>query len=154
MSAKQTDTLVKVIASVFFLGYVPVASGTVGTLVGLLLVLAARNALWVYAALTVVLFAVGIWASAEAEVIFKERDSHFIIIDEVVGFLITMFGIHNRGWLILMIGFVLNRVFDILKPFPLRRWEDLPRGWGVMMDDVGAGIYSNLTLRILLAVFS
>lgn len=79
------------------------------------------------------------------------KDPSEVVIDEVVGFLITMCGFcwSPRR---LIVGFFVFRFFDIAKPFPARRIERLPGGWGIMTDDVIAGIYSNMTLRIILLI--
>jgi phosphatidylglycerophosphatase A len=87
----------------------------------------------------------GVIASSRAENYFSEKDPSQIVIDEVVGFLITMFMI-PFSWPILLIGFVLNRVLDIWKPFPARQSQQLPGGWGIMVDDFISGFYSNLLL--------
>jgi len=154
MESEQRSRWIKMLASVFFLGYSPVASGTVGTLGGVFLYLLVQNFVWMQAALILVLFFAGVRLCTEAEKAFKERDSHFIVIDEVLGFLITMFGFVHPSWLLITIGFFINRAFDICKPYPLRKLEDLRGGWGVMLDDVGAGIYSNILLRVILAVLT
>ncbi len=71
------------------------------------------------------------------------------MIDEITGYLVTMFAVPVTWWSVLG-GFLLFRVFDILKPFPIRRMERyLPGGWGVMLDDVAAGVYANLSLQLL-----
>ncbi len=144
---------IKFFATVGFIGYCPVASGTAGTLVGLGMYVLVGRYFLLHLALTLVLLFFGVWLSSRAEQIFKEHDSHLIVVDELVGYLVTMLGIFDYSWHVLAIGFLLNRVFDIFKPFPLRKLEELPAGWGVMMDDVGAGILSNIVLRIILAVF-
>ncbi len=147
------DWVVKAGASAGFVGYCPVASGTAGTLVGLLLFLLIQGSLWLHGAVLTLVFFAGVALSTRAERLYKEKDSHRIVIDEVAGFLVTMLGFSHVSWPVLAVAFVLNRVFDIFKPFGLRRLEKAPAGWGVMLDDVGAGIYSNLLLRGILAIF-
>jgi phosphatidylglycerophosphatase A len=90
---------------------------------------------------------VGIWAAGQAEIILGRKDSPSIVIDEIAGFLTAMFMVPS-GWLFLLTGFLLFRVFDIFKPWPLRRLEGLHGGFGVMLDDVGAGVYTNIVLQI------
>ena len=143
---------IKLAVTVFFLGYCPIASGTLGAFAGLLLFLGIKGYFWLQIALILGLLFIGAWLSTLAEDIFHEKDSHRIVLDEVVGFLITMVGIAHPSWAVLIIGFVLNRIFDIYKPFPLKSLEKIPGGWGVMLDDVGAGIYANLALRLLARV--
>ncbi|HEV2963725.1 MAG TPA: phosphatidylglycerophosphatase A [Candidatus Angelobacter sp.] len=75
------------------------------------------------------------------------KDPGFVVIDEVAGQLVALIGV-PLGWKYLLAGFILFRGFDIIKPFPLRRLEALPEGTGIMMDDVGAGLYALLLLQI------
>ena len=144
---------VKLAASVFFIGYCPFGSGTLGSVAGLLLFLLVQGYFWLQFALVIGLLCLGIWLCTLAEGVFKEKDSHKIVLDEVVGILITLLGVPILGWPVLLMGFFLNRMFDIYKPFGIRKLENIPGGWGVMLDDVGAGLYSNLALRVILAIF-
>jgi phosphatidylglycerophosphatase A len=91
-----------------------------------------------------------IWISGKAEIIFKDKDSSLIVIDEMVGLMVTLFLV---PWSLknVVIGFLIFRVMDITKPFPIRRLEaTLPGGWGVVGDDVLAGIYANVALRVIM----
>ena len=91
----------------------------------------------------------GIWVSNKATIyFFKEKDSKRIVIDEIIGFLIAMFLIPFEFKFILA-AFIIFRVIDILKPFPIRRLEKLPGGWGVMCDDLLAGVYANLIMQAI-----
>jgi phosphatidylglycerophosphatase A len=87
------------------------------------------------------------WAAGHAEIILGRTDSPLIVIDEIAGFLTAMFMV-PPGWLFIVSGFLIFRVFDIVKPWPLKRLEALHGGPGVMLDDVGAGIYTNLLLQL------
>ena len=87
------------------------------------------------------------WASGRAEKISGITDPSFVVIDEVAGQLITLF-LLPFSWKILIAGFILFRVFDVIKPFPARRAEKLHGGWGIMMDDVLAGLYGNILLQL------
>lgn len=94
--------------------------------------------------------AVAVYLAGEAEVSFGQKDPPCIVIDEVVGFLWTMLTVPPSMHAII-IGFILFRSFDIVKPFPVRLLQDkLPGGYGVVGDDVMAGIYSNLALQVLI----
>jgi len=93
----------------------------------------------------------GVWAANKVERDSKIVDPSFVVIDEVAGQLITFFLI-PLSWVYLFIGFLLFRAFDILKPFPARRAEELPGGWGIMVDDIVAGIYANLFLQLTVFV--
>jgi phosphatidylglycerophosphatase A len=93
---------------------------------------------------------VSTWAAHQTEIYLKEKDSSKIIIDEAVSFLITMFLI-PCSLKIIAIGFILNRFFDVTKIYPAKLMEKkCPGGLGIMLDDIVAGIYSNLSLRILI----
>lgn len=88
--------------------------------------------------------------SQEAERILEKKDASQIVIDEVAGFLWTMFLVSPTFWHILL-GFILFRFFDIVKPFPARLCQQrLPGGYGVVFDDVVAGIYANIVLLVLI----
>lgn len=139
------------VATVGYCGYFPVAPGTIGSLAGLVVYLLVR---WsqspvVEIALIVLLFAVGVWAGTTAERYFGGIDPGPIVIDEVVGMLITLAFI-PVGLSGAVAGFVLFRLFDVVKPFPARQLERLHGGLGVMADDVMAAVYANVTLRLLL----
>ena len=139
------------IATVGYSGYFPVAPGTVGSLAGLvayLLVWWSRS-MALEIGLIVLLFAAGVWAGTIAERYFGGIDPGPIVIDEVVGMLITLAFI-PVGLSGALIGFVLFRVFDVVKPYPARRLERLHGGLGVMADDAMAAIYANVTLRAVL----
>lgn len=141
------------IATVGYCGYFPIAPGTVGSAAGLvfyLLVWWAQSPLF-EAALIVLLFAVGVWAGTTSERYFGGIDPGPIVLDEVVGMLITLAFI-PVGIAGALIGFVLFRLFDVLKPFPAGRFEKLHGGLGVMADDAMAAIYANLVLRLVLSV--
>jgi phosphatidylglycerophosphatase A len=98
--------------------------------------------LWSYLALTAAITLVGIWSAAVADSCWGTHDSGRIVIDEVAGYLVTMSLVDRSDWTLLVIGFVVFRAFDIVKPFPVR-WLDrnLPGGAGVVLDDVAAGVY-------------
>lgn len=129
-------------------GYSPWAPGTAGSLVGILpALLLSHVGLWGGLGLIVAVTLVGVWASALAERHFVRKDASPIVIDEIAGQMITLWLVPlSVGYVVA--GFLLFRIFDIFKPFPARQLQDrLPGGWGVMMDDVAAGIYANLCLQ-------
>ncbi len=139
------------LATVGYCGYFPIAPGTVGSAAGLVFYLFVR---WtqspiVEGGLIVALFAAGVWASTKAEHYFGGIDVGPIVIDEVAGMLITLAFI-PVGWTAALAGFVLFRIFDVLKPYPAGRLEALHGGLGVMADDAMAGVYANLSLRLLM----
>ncbi len=144
------NRLILFFASGCYSGYAPIASGTVGTLVGIpVFILLSQLPLLQYGILTAGFLLAGVWLSSRAEAILGARDSGVIVIDEITGYLVTMFAL-PVGWWSVLGGFALFRVFDILKPFPIRRIDRRFRGgWGVMLDDVAAGVYANLSLQLL-----
>jgi phosphatidylglycerophosphatase A len=99
--------------------------------------------------LTVGIFILGVWAASGAEKFFGRPDPRYVVIDEVVGQMLTFLARPDRSWKWLLAGFVLFRIFDVVKPFPVRQAERLPAGWGIMMDDVAAGVYSMGALLLL-----
>ncbi len=141
------------LATTAYTGFFPVAPGTVGALVVLILLLALGSpGFWGLVVWSLVVFAVGVWASGEAERDYG-HDAGKINIDEVVGMLLAALGA-GGGTLSLILAFLLFRVFDVVKPFPADAAQSLPGGWGVMVDDVVAGVYAavaTLLLRWLVA---
>jgi phosphatidylglycerophosphatase A len=140
------------VATVAYAGYFPIAPGTVGSAAGLiayLLVWWAQNRV-VEVGLIVVLFGAGVWAGTTAERYFGGIDPGPVVIDEVVGMLVTLAFI-PVGVSGAIAGFVLFRIFDVIKPFPAGRLERLHGGFGVMADDAMAAIYANISLRLLIA---
>lgn len=138
-------------ASWFGTGFSPFASGTVGTLGAIpLYLLLATIPLPIYLLTLLAFFFFSCWASGQAEVIFGEKDSGKIVIDEVIGFLITMTAV-PPSWLSIVAGFLLFRFFDITKIPPARFFDQkMKNGYGVVLDDVVAGIYACLSLHLLL----
>jgi len=143
--------LALVLATALYTGYFPFAPGTVGSVVGVVvyLALAASGIAWAVPAAIVAVFAVGVWAAGRAEAHFRTTDPGPVVIDEVAGMLVSLAWI-DVGYAGLAAGFVLFRIFDIIKPYPAGRLERLPGGWGIMADDVAAGVYANLVLRLLI----
>ena len=130
-------------------GRAPFAPGTFGTLAGIpvvLLFLVIPPSMQVFFTLVVVLFA--IWVSDRAEKLIGQKDPGCIVIDEIAGFTVAMAGIHVSV-LSVVSGFLIFRVFDIIKPFPVRFFErNFHGGAGVVLDDVAAGLFSTILLQI------
>ena len=91
----------------------------------------------------------GVWSAGKAEKAFGRVDPGEVVIDEIVGQIITFLATPKVSWIWLLAGFFLFRAFDIVKPFPARRAERLPGGWGIMLDDVIAGLYALIVLVVL-----
>lgn len=141
------------LASGSYFGFAPVASGTFGALWGLPLawLIAMLPGLSLQAVAIVAVCLLGIpLSTAAARRLGDLKDPGFVVMDEIASMPITFFAIPFDRWEVVAVGFVLNRIFDILKPPPARQFERLPRGLGIMADDYVAGIYSNLALRAVL----
>ena len=143
ISIKQLKDPVILIATGLGSGLAPKAPGTAGTVIAIPLYLVMQPLpLASYVLITALLFALGIWVCAYTANKLGVHDHPSIVIDEIVGFLITMAAV-PAGWLWIVIGFVLFRLFDALKPWPIS-WFDrvVTGGFGIMLDDVIAGLFS------------
>lgn len=151
MSILNRQLIFKSLASGFYAGYSPLAPGTAGSLIGVFAYLLLQNlSSGAYIAIVIFLTAAGSYIAGEAENIYQERDCSHIVIDEITGMLITFIFL-PQGIQFLLAGFVSFRIFDILKPFPIRLIDrKLGGGWGIMLDDVLAGVYANLLVRLLI----
>jgi len=144
--------LIRLIATGFFSGYSVIAPGTAGTAVALVIYcLLPPLGLWAWLVLLVGVLLVGTYASYEGEKAWG-KDPGYVVIDEVMGFFVTVCFLPQSIFMGI-VGFFLFRVLDIWKPPPARQAEGLPGGWGIMMDDVFAGIYGNLILHGILLLW-
>jgi phosphatidylglycerophosphatase A len=136
------------VATLLGVGRSPVIPGTAGTLASLPLVLLALVFLPLpaYAGLTAAVAIVGIWAAGRAARALGLKDPGEVVIDETAGLFVTFLGI-APGWTAAALGFFCFRAMDILKPPPARQAERLPSGWGIVLDDLMAGVYANLLVR-------
>jgi len=142
-------SIAKLIATFFYVGLIPIGPGTFGTLAAIpLFYVLSFTPLYLYLAITVVIILISVRASTVAEEVFGKTDPGQVVADEVCGYLITMILVPVTLSNIFL-GFLLFRFFDIAKPYPVRKFEKLPGGWGIVMDDVMAGVYSCITLHIL-----
>lgn len=129
-------------------GLIPFIPGTLGSLFGIGLILLSFWNPVLYGAVFLLFFAAGYWAVGRLDLSI-EKDPQFVVVDEVLGMMITLAGV-PLGWNSVLTGFVLFRLFDIFKPYPCRRLEALPGYWGILLDDVAAGIYARLALFLIL----
>ncbi len=144
----MVSTILKIIATLGFIGYLPVAPGTFGSLVALVFFLLLKPPLPVQIFLLIALSLIGAIASHHTEKLLKEKDSRHIVIDEFAGYTLSAFSL-PPSVSFFVAAFLLFRFFDILKPPPIRWIEkSLPGGIAVMADDLMAGIYSNAVLQI------
>ena len=148
-----TDLLAIVIATAGGAGFAPKAPGTAGSVVGVAIyfLLTRLGSGSYYPHAIIFFFIVGIWAASRVEH-FWGHDTQRIVIDEVVGQMITFgmaAGRHSLSAIYVILGFGLFRLFDIVKPFPIRHLERFKSGFGVILDDVGAGLYALVVLTVI-----
>ena len=151
---RLSNFCIRLLASGFFSGHIPFAPGTMGTIIAipLYLLLAGVVSGWWYAAAVVALTLAAIWISGLAEKIYGRKDPPQVVIDEIAGFMLTMTAVPSTTMYI-VIGFILFRVFDILKPQPAGWINARVRGGsGIVLDDIVAGLYANIVLQFLYRV--
>jgi phosphatidylglycerophosphatase A len=152
MSAAE-NKIALLLSTWFGCGLITPAPGTMGTLGAIPLVILFAYAGDLFQPLLIIIFAIiSVWAAGSRSKRLNREDPPQVVIDEVAGFLVT-FCFLPLTWKNLILGFILFRLFDIIKPFPIRRLEKLKGGLGIVMDDLAAGIYSNLCLRLVLFLF-
>ena len=134
-------------ATVFGVGYAPVAPGTFGSAAGLLLWWLLPASVVAQGAAILATFAIGVWSAGVAEECCDRVDPGHVVIDEVMGMLVTLL-MNPVGWAGAIGAFLLFRVSDVIKPYPAGRLERLHGGLGIMADDAMAGVYANLALRL------
>ena len=129
------------VATFFYLGKLPFAPGSWGSLGALLLWLLLPVTFSVHLSVIIILFVLGVYSSSRMAQYLDDHDPSEVVIDEVVGMGISLFMLpHN--FLLYLLSFILFRVFDILKPSFIYRIQNLPGGWGIMLDDVLAGLFT------------
>jgi len=142
------NRLYKIIASVFYIGYLPVAPGTLGSLAALVLFYFICHSAILMAAVILIVVILGFVTAGKVEKMFGEKDPGEIIIDEFSGMLICLYGIPpTMGYVVT--GFLLFRFLDIVKPKPIRDLEKLKGSMGIMLDDLVAGVYANMALQVI-----
>jgi phosphatidylglycerophosphatase A len=140
-----------IVATGFGTGYVPLAPGTAGSLLGALIIyffIPTSSALLPF--LILLFFVVGVYSGTAMEKIHG-HDPSLVVIDEIVGMGISLLYVPRIWWLFL-IAFVLFRLFDIVKPPPVNAIQKLPGGWGIMLDDVLAGIYALVIVQAVVLI--
>jgi phosphatidylglycerophosphatase A len=155
MPATSKSPFSWLIATFFGIGHLQPGSGTWASAITLLLWWGASHWIqtwWLLPATVIVSAAVTVIGIPVSTTVAREsgvKDPGFVVIDEVAGQLIALIGV-PLNWKYLLASFILFRSFDIVKPFPLRRLERLPGGTGIMLDDVGAGLYALVLLQLWL----
>lgn len=153
----RRSSIAFLIATWFGCGYAPAAPGTAGSLGGLAIAITIHY-LWhpapeserlILLALSLLLLAPGIWS---ATVVARETniaDPHIVVVDEVIGQWITLLGTATYNWRSWVVALLLFRALDVWKPPPARQFERFPGGWGIVADDVMAGVYGALAIFVL-----
>jgi phosphatidylglycerophosphatase A len=139
----------KLVATCLGTGYIRKGGGTVAALFFCLFwLLMDPQSQWVAILGSIIFLVAGIWSANVVEVVWG-KDSNRVVIDEVLGMQVSLIWV-PVDWKYVLIAFILFRFFDIVKPLLIRRAEALPSGWGVMADDLLAGIYSNILLQLII----
>ncbi len=136
----------------FGCGYFPVGPGTIGSLAAVLIAAAVDHWLggtrqFLLGSFFLLLMP-AIWASAVTATAAGKEDPGFIVVDEVLGQWVTLLGVSSYSVRSFVLAFILFRIFDIWKPWPVRKLEDLPSGYGIVADDLAAGLYGALILYL------
>ena len=145
--------LVKTVSTFFYVGYFPLIPGTAGSVAAIFLFFLIKNNPLTYLAALLTLLILGFLVSGAAEKIMRKTDPPCLVIDEVCGMLIGLLFLPYDIRLVI-IAFLIFRILDTLKPYPISSFEKLKGGWGIMSDDIIAGLYTNLILQAVVSVTS
>lgn len=153
VSALSSKPAISLILGTWFgCGYSPWGPGTAGSLAALLIAIALHTWLGAgrlaFGVLILLLLYPGIWAATHSARILNSEDPGVVVIDEVLGQWLTLLGAAALNWKTFLAAFLLFRLFDIWKPWPIRRLENLPEGIGIVADDLAAGVYGAVVLTI------
>lgn len=141
------------IATFFGSGFLPAIPGTWGSLVTAILIWFLPSLPWgIEILLLVLIFFIGVWSSTQVERISQSTDPGYIVIDEFIGMALVLMTI-PKSFVLYLFAFLLFRIFDIVKPTPVKQLQELPEGWGVMIDDIVAGIYAIIVLQLGRLIF-
>ena len=142
---------IKLLGSCLGLGYIKKAPGTFGSIPGIILFLLTRNMqTWVQILVFMIFCLLAIGIAEKIEKIDRSKDPEEVVIDEAAGMWLSLFLIWDASILTIIAGFVLFRLFDILKPFPVNLFQTFRGGTGILADDLAAGMLTNFILRLLL----
>jgi phosphatidylglycerophosphatase A len=147
------NRIARLIATFFYAGIFPAASGTFASAIGVLIVLHLYHQPVHYAAAIVLLTVIGVWSAGLTEKAVGKKDPGIVVIDEVAGIMVAFFMV-PLSWPVLLSGFFLFRAFDMFKIYPCNKLEEQGGGWGIMADDLFAGLYTNLVLQLAIGLAS
>ena len=142
------NRLAKIIATFFYVGYLPFIPGTFGSAAALLLYILLKPGPLAQYAFLALFISLGFYFSGKAERQFNSKDPKYIVIDEVAGMFLALLFV-PLDFRLVAIGFLLFRVLDTVKPYPADRLQDLSGSAGIMLDDIVAGVYANIILQFL-----
>lgn len=145
--------LAKIIATFFGVGFTPLAPGTAASLITVILYkyLLYRMSWPFYLGLVFVIYIAGVWTSTQYSLQLGQKDPGKVVIDEVAGQLLALFMLPPT-WFLMIMSFFLFRFFDIFKPPIIKKAESFSRGWGIMLDDIVAGIYTSIIINLYLLI--
>lgn len=146
----------KLLFTGFYSGYSPVAPGTVASILALLLYLIEfyifGDFVWISnLVIVIVMVFPSIVLASAGEEYFGEKDPQQVVLDEIMGYWISVL-LFSFNWKVMIYALLLFRIMDIIKPYPIKKLENLKSGLGIMMDDFISGIYANFSLRIMILV--
>ncbi|HJT89467.1 MAG TPA: phosphatidylglycerophosphatase A [Bryobacteraceae bacterium] len=152
MTNQSRNKLAGLVSTWFGCGYSPFAPGTAGSLAAIAIAFLLQRFLglepWHFAVLAALGFLPGVWAATRTARAVKLKDPGIVVVDEVLGQWLTLAAASALDWKSYAAAFVLFRLFDIWKPPPVRQLEALPEGWGIVADDLMAGLYGALVLFV------
>lgn len=149
----MSDTLVKIVSTFFYIGYLPFMPGTFASIFALAVFYFIRGNAFINLALALAVISLGFLSSGKAEKIFKSKDPSCVVIDEAAGMFLALLFLPPK-LSIMILALVLFRILDILKPYPIKKIQNLRGSSGIMGDDLLAGLCVNLVLQLALKVAS
>ncbi len=149
------NRIVSIITTFFYVGYLPFIPGTFGSLAGIGVYYLIKDSIVAYILVVSFLAVLGFLSAGQAEKVFNTKDPKYVVIDEVVGMLLSLlFFPLQHDFKVVIMGFFVFRLMDTLKPYPIGLIERLHGGKGIMGDDIMAGIYTNIVLQSVLRLVS
>ncbi len=148
MSGRIKNSLFNLIVSICYIGYLPKGGGSVAALAGILFYLAIYKNPMIYLGILIILIISGIIMGDLAESVFNKKDPGRFVMDDFSGMLVALYFVPPKP-LFLISAFLIFRFCDIVKVYPIKRLEALKGGWGIMLDDVAAGLYANIFVRTI-----
>ncbi len=148
------NRLVNIITTFFYVGYFPFIPGTFGSLAGIGVYYLIKGSIVTYLFVVFLLAVLGFVSAGQAERVFNAKDPKYVVIDEVVGMLLSLLFLPPYDLKVVIMGFFVFRLMDTLKPYPIGLIERLHGGKGIMGDDIMAGIYTNIILQAVLRLVS